>query len=331
MFDLIIGNPPYQKDGNNTRKAPIYHAFMEQAFRMGKTVILITPARFLYDSSHTPGKWSRKVLADKHFKVLQYEADGAGIFPDTEIKGGLAITCRKENAIFKPVNNFVPHLALASILMKIKGTKSMASIVSCRGLYRFTEKFFQDDPGRLQTMPHGSGNMLTSRVFSLFPQVFSSKRTLGDIPIYGRVSGKRVLRYLQNVYLRENVWLHKYNVMAPEACGRGRFGECLKGLAILPPGSGHTDTFLSIGRFTQENEALNCLKYIQSKFCRALLGAGRPSHHLSARCWRFAPIQNFCEVSDIDWSQADIDCQLYAKYRLTRKEMAFIENNVAAC
>ena len=46
--------------------------------------------------------------------------------------------------------------------------------------------------------------------------------------------------------------------------------------------------------------------------------------------YSFVPLQNFTETSDIDWSKAIsvIDQQLYAKYHLTDKEIAFLEKMI---
>ena len=43
-----------------------------------------------------------------------------------------------------------------------------------------------------------------------------------------------------------------------------------------------------------------------------------------------APLQDFTNHSDIDWSQSihDIDLQLYRKYGLDEKEIDFIETHV---
>jgi hypothetical protein len=45
---------------------------------------------------------------------------------------------------------------------------------------------------------------------------------------------------------------------------------------------------------------------------------------------KIAPLQNFTENSDIDWSQPipAIDQQLYKKYQLTEDEIAFIERMI---
>ena len=43
-FDVVIGNPPYQEDINNNRATPIYNLFLEEAYKIGRKTICITPA-----------------------------------------------------------------------------------------------------------------------------------------------------------------------------------------------------------------------------------------------------------------------------------------------
>ena len=48
--------------------------------------------------------------------------------------------------------------------------------------------------------------------------------------------------------------------------------------------------------------------------------------------WKNVPLQDFTAQSDINWNQsvAKIDQQLYKKYGLNTKEIAFIEEKVRA-
>lgn len=96
LFDYVIGNPPYQEEftseGNKTYAAPVYNQFMDAAFEIGGKVELIHPARFLFDAGSTPKAWNKKMLNDEHFKVLHYEQDSKKVFPNTDIKGGVAVT-----------------------------------------------------------------------------------------------------------------------------------------------------------------------------------------------------------------------------------------------
>ncbi len=46
--------------------------------------------------------------------------------------------------------------------------------------------------------------------------------------------------------------------------------------------------------------------------------------------WKYVPLQDFTENSDIDWSASipNIDRQLYKKYGLSQDEIEFIETHV---
>ena len=95
----------------------------------------------------------------------------------------------------------------------------------------------------------------------------------------------------------------------------------------LAPNVGVTGTFLTIGAFETETEAEALLKYVKSKFARAMLGVRETTQHNAAHTWRHVPAQDFTPASDIDWTQdiPGIDAQLYAKYGLSDDEIAFIE------
>jgi len=46
------------------------------------------------------------MLQDEHFKVLHYEPNAATIFPNTDIKGGVAVTLRDANKEYGPIEIF---------------------------------------------------------------------------------------------------------------------------------------------------------------------------------------------------------------------------------
>ncbi len=131
-------------------------------------------------------------------------------------------------------------------------------------------------------------------------------------------------------YINNNDYLEKYNVFVPEANGSGALGEVLSTPLIGQPLIGHTDTFLSIGAFDNEEEAKALLKYIKTKFARAMLGVKKATQHNPKSTWQFVPLQDFTANSDIDWSKSipEIDRQLYKKYNLSPEEIDFIETHV---
>ena len=56
----------------------------------------------------------------------------------------------------------------------------------------------------------------------------------------------------------------------------------------------------------------------------------KASQDATSKTYKFIPIQNFTSKSDIDWSKstAEIDRHLYAKYKLTKEEIEFIESMI---
>jgi len=157
-----------------------------------------------------------------------------------------------------------------------------------------------------------------------------------DIIILGEITSTYIPDYqslvmgvLRNIGLED---LDKYKVIVPESNGSGAIGEVLSTPLIGEPLIGVTQTFLTIGAFDTRAEAEACLKYVKTKFARTMLGLLKATQHNPKETWRLVPLQDFTDRSDIDWSQsvADIDRQLYRKYKLGEKEIAFIEEKVRA-
>lgn len=89
------------------------------------------------------------MLEDPHFKVLRYEEDATKAFPNTDIKGGVAITYRDSKKEFGAIKVFTKYDELNSVLRKVtqdSDFKGMDSIVVTRTAYRLTEKMHQDHP-----------------------------------------------------------------------------------------------------------------------------------------------------------------------------------------
>ncbi|WP_276906104.1 Eco57I restriction-modification methylase domain-containing protein [Faecalibaculum rodentium] len=336
-FDVVIGNPPYQDDTElSSRKSPVYNKFMDAAFKVADTVELITPGRFLFNAGQTPKHWNEERLQDPYFSVLHYEPDGMKIFPNTDIKGGIAITIRNEKKISGPIDAFTAFPELNSILRKVTSTHSddyLDSLVSSQGVYRFSKSAFTDDPSLQSIQGKGTGFKIVSKSFSKDNVLFHDKKPLDDqnyIQLLGLSNKTRKYRYINRKYIEDNKWIDTYNVLVPEANGSGALGEVLSTPLIGTPLIGTTDTFLSIGSYKNEDEAANLLKYIKTKFSRALLGIKKATQHNPKSTWVFVPIQDFTPASDIDWTRPipEIDQQLYKKYKLSPDEIEFIETYV---
>lgn len=338
-FDAVVGNPPYQdtaKGENDTFTPSIYNLFMDLSYKLSNKVTLITPARFLFNAGNTPTEWNKKMLDDPHFKVIQYEADSSKIFPNTDIKGGVIISYRDALSDFGKIGMFVPYPQLMEIMNKVtknKHFKTFSNIVVTAYAYHLTDELHKDYPEAVSQLSRGHAYDMKSSIFKRLPQVFFDKKpeSMEDyIMILGRENNNRVYKYIKRKYVNCPENLDKYKIFLPKANGTGAFGEIISSPIIAGPNVGATETFFSIGRFDNQCAAENCLKYIKTKFVRALLGILKITQDNTPEKWQYVPLQNFSSQSDIDWEQDvnHIGQQLYDKYQLSSGEIAFIEENV---
>lgn len=338
-FDFVIGNPPYQDEAlgeNKTYAPPVYNKFLDEAYTISDKVIMIHPARFLFNAGSTPKQWNRKMLNDEHLKVLEYESDCNKYFSNTEIKGGVAITYRNQKKNFGAIETFTPYQELNSIfhkVIKVKGYKSLSTISVSSYAYHFTDDMHKDFPDAVKILSKSHAYDLKSNSFDKLPHVFLDKKPKDRhsyIQMVGRKGNQREYKYIRSDYINQVSNLDKYKVFISSANGNGHFGETLTLPFVAKPFVGATETFFSIGNFDTEAEANSLIKYIKCKFTRALLGIVKVTHHITVETWKYVPLQDFSSKSDINWSKsiADIDKQLYKKYKLTKSEIEFIESHV---
>ena len=338
-FDYIIGNPPYQEETVGTSDSPIYNYFMDESYKIGNIVELITPARFLFNGGKTPKEWNERMLADEHLKVIWYNPNSNDVFGITDIKGGIVITYRDKEQCFGAINMFTSFPQLNAILQKVlnrKGFCGLDSIIFSQTKWDL-EKLYQKFPSAKNLIgSQGRERRLTTNIFSILSdlEVFhKSKNDKNDILIMGLSNKLRVSYYIDESFIDKNSEnLQEYKVIVPKSNGSGAIGEVLSTPLIGEPLIGHTQSFISIGKFDNNLEAIHCLKYIKTKFARCMLGILKITQHNPPEKWKYVPLQDFTENSDIDWSKSipEIDRQLYAKYGLDKDEMDFIETHVKA-
>ena len=336
-FDFIIGNPPYQDEtlGDNKGFAPpIYYLFMDESYKVGDRVELIHPARFLFNAGSTPKAWNEKMLKDPHLKVVQYEGDASKLFPNTEIKGGVAITYHDMQTNFESVGLFTPYPELNTIKRKASpqsDESSFMSIVYIQNKFNLEKLYAAHPEYRSVIGSEGKDKRFRNNIFDKIPEFTASTRNPDDIATIGVIKNKRTWRYIPRMFVdtdHEN--LAKWKALVPRVNGSGAIGEVLSSPIIVEPYQAYTQTFIGIGAFETREEAECCLKYIKTKFCRALLGVLKITQDNNRETWRMIPLQDFTPASDIDWSKSipEIDRQLYTKYGLTDDEIAFIESHV---
>lgn len=232
-FKAIVGNPPYQIEGESTRKTPIYNLFYDTAFELSPLVTFITPGRFLFKAGQTPMEWMEKMLSDTHFKVVDYFQKSSDVFPTVDIKGGVAIGLRNANKEFGAIGVFSDYPELKSIMAKVFASPSFqfgqfASLVSSQGIYRFSEKALSEFPRIYEVQGKGTASKITSNAFENLSEIFvnTEKECKGEgVQIIGRIKGSRETKWVNASYLQPCEYLNYYNVLVPEANGTGAIGE----------------------------------------------------------------------------------------------------------
>lgn len=335
-INAIVGNPPYQEvnEGKGNGANPLYHLFIDLGRQLSPRGTMIHPARFLFKAGKTPKDWDEKILSDQHFKVVDYWVKSIDVFNNVDVKGGIATTMWDENIKCGPIGFFSPYPEIKSILKKVQSNsqESLADIVYPRDLYKLTEQFYKENPWAEGRQSQGHRFDIGSSIFEVFPEVFldENPRNADYIGIYGLEGRERVTKWVKRNYIKLPNNIDKYKVFVPKSNGTGAIGEVLSTPVIGVPVIGHTLTFLSIGSFDKAPYAEACLKYIKTRFARLLLGTLKVTQDNPKDTWANVPMQDFSENSDIDWSKsvAEIDQQLYAKYKLSDKEIAFIESMI---
>ena len=353
-FDFCIGNPPYQEsqDSNNKSDA-VYPYFYDAAEDIADRYLMISPGRFLFNAGLTSKDWNKKMLSDEHLQVKEYYANGADVFPNTDIKGGVVIVSRNVNKVCGPIGEFIPDENLRNLakhFVKDEQNNLPSIMHGGRSDLKISKKYANEHPeiydARLKAIQSRNPKVvklapneeceIKSSAFDVLPFLFEVSEPTDKKSYYrflGLSGGKREYRWIKREMLvprsKDNN-LEFYKLLIPKASGNGRFGEVLSEPVIAYPGDSSTPTFISLGMLSSVIEAENAKKYIRTKLVRALLGILKITQDIVPSKWAYVPIQDFTVNSDIDWSVSihDIDKQLYKKYNLSNEEINFIETNV---
>lgn len=335
LFDFAIGNPPYQEQNQlSNRQEPVYHEFMEASYQVADCVELITPARFLFNAGQTPKAWNEKMLSDNHFKVLVYQKDASVIFPNTDIKGGVAITVRDSNRDYGKIGVFTSLPMLNNIVRRMDQfhiDKTLKDIVNPKSCFNLDSTLYDEHPELKNVFTKGNEYIIDANIFKKMAVVFDDKKSAQkEIKVYGRIGNTRGSKFIESRFIKDVKGIKQYKVIIPGANNSGHFGETLSHPFVGEPGSIHTQTYMNFGYFNTEYEANACLKYICTRFSRCLLGVLKVTQNNPKAVWAKIPLQDFTPSSDIDWSKSvhEIDLQLYRKYGLSSEEIDFIETNV---
>ena len=315
-FDVIIGNPPYQlSDGGGTGSSAmsLYNRFVEQAQKLNPRFLsMIIPARW-YSGGKGLDSFRDNMLKDKRIRVLYDYVDSRDCFPGVDVAGGICFFLWDRDNRGS---------------CQITSTNKERITSRERNLDEF-DSFIRDNTAIdvVHKVMQNTNDFLETIVSSRKPFGIESKEKAlsnGDLILYastgdGKVSSKKVTAN-KDLIGKWKILLSKTSndhAGQPDKEGKRRIFSRIE---VMPPQSVCTESYLIIGGFDYEKEAKNLAIYLRTKFCRFLVATVLLTQNITKSKFAFVPIQDFSE----SWT----DEKLYAKYGLTKDEIAFIESMI---
>ena len=314
-FDVIVGNPPYQmSDGGAASSAkPIYQKFVENAIKLNpRYLTMIIPSRW-FSGGKGLGSFRHNMLTDRRISKIVDYPNSANCFPGVEIKGGVCYflwernhkgKCEITNIVGDKKNSLKRSLLVDDFDFLIRYNKSIPIINKIR---KFKEESFS--------------NLVNSRNPYGFQTSFRGKRKSKNNNIkiyqnggYGYISKSQITTGTENI--------NKHKIFITKAYGAGEdFPHQILNIPFHgEKGSVCTETYIQIGPFTSKKECNNVISYIKTKLFRFLVMQIKNTQDASKNVYKLVPIQEF--------NTKITDEFLYKKYKLTKREIQFIDEMV---
>ena len=337
-FNVIVGNPPYQQsDGGAQASAkPIYNLFVDVAKQLNPSnIAMIMPTRW-FAGGRGLNEFRDQMLNDTHISELHDFLKPELIFQNINLRGGICYflwdkaydNTKELTKVFTYRDDLNPKMNNRSlktedsdILIRHSIGIEMINKINSHSDFESFEKHISS------LRPFGFRGYFTKD-----DKFRDSKKGLKNPVIcYGK--GKQT-GFLEREEITKNTeWIDKFKVYTPRANNIGtELNDDNLNSFVGIPNTICTESYLVIGVDLELNQssATNLCKYLTTKFARFQHSLGKASQDATSKTFRFVPTQNFTNNSDIDWSKStvEIDKQLYAKYKLTKEEIEFIEEMI---
>lgn len=327
QFDVIIGNPPYQL-GQSGGEAigsfamPIYQRFIEAAKKLEpRYLVMVTPSRW-FAGGRGLDDFRTAMLADRRLRLLIDYPDSREVFAGVDIAGGISYFLWDSSWNDK------------CTVTTISGGKAGPELSRYLNAYDILVRYNEAVPilERVLRSPGGRFDSLAGQVAPIQPfsirtnyrGATSSDGLANPVLLYqnggtGFIDREEIPRNTDWV----DLWKVFLSGTASEHGGqtdstgtRRIFSRILVG----GPGTACTETYLVVGRFETEAEALNLAAYLRTRFVRFLVSLRTNTQHLYSERFAFVPALPM----DRSWT----DEVLYDKYDITGDEIAFIESMI---
>lgn len=335
-FDIIVGNPPYQEtvgsaNSNSSLGKQLFPWFIMSVMELKpKFSTLITPSRwFTGDAQDKSFVKLRKYIKDNNHisKIYNYK-DEKEIFDNVEIKGGINYFLYEQD--YDDKVEFVNcYRGENDISYRNLFEEGMDIIINNGKDYPILKKIQDKDFRSLMEITTGRNAFGIIGKPSIINSISKKEKFEGCCELRCKANE---IRYIEESAVTKNIDIfNNYKVFVSKSAGNPNSDFKVIGIPYIgEKKSACTDSLIPIGNFKTLYEATSLQKYIKTKFLRFMVSILKTSQNVTQIVYRFVPMQDFTNKSDIDWNKDihNIDLQLYKKYKLTDDEINYIESKI---
>ena len=341
-FDAIVGNPPYQENISDTNdnfslSKQLFPTFIKIAIKLNsKYISLVTPSRWFTAEAQDKSflKLREFLKTNNHFKSIYNYPNNKDLFPNVEIAGGINYFLYQSDynndVEFYECNNTNREEVIRPLF-----EKGLDVVIALNSSIKILNKI-QKEHAFKSLSDYATGR----NAFGIVGKEDSLSKISKNIKENGYIKifcAHESIKYIPEKLVTKNIEiLNSWKVFTSKANGGAGLLSDSKPVSIIgksyigEPKTACTDSLIPIGCFNNKIEAFNLQKYMKTKFLRYLAGILKTSQNLYQGIYKFVPLQDFTDKSDIDWGKSipEIDQQLYKKYNLTEEEINFIEAKI---
>lgn len=284
-FDVVIGNPPYQKNakGGYGNSSPYYNEFIDCSAKIADIVMFVTPSRW-FSGGKGLDRFRKKILDSKNIVFLKHYKNSKDVFPKTNISGGVSIICidyrhksdckfiqdGQENIVDLGKFDIMFDTNYIQLVEKFSNNpkiKTLDAISSSRNLYgietngsnKQKKTIFLEKPTDTTLACH------TSKKYNFIQYIEKS-----DL----KIPNKRSLDSLKY-----------WKVITTKTGNKSNFGRTL----VCKPDEVHSNSYFSF-EVMDENQAESLISYMKCKLPRLMLSLRKSTQDISPKTCKWIPL-----------------------------------------
>ena len=317
-FDVVIGNPPYQKsDGGKTGATPLYHNFVEASMGLNpRYLCMIIPSRW-FAGGRGLDKFRSAMMNDEQISKIVDFPKSRECFPGVDIAGGICYFLwekgRKGSCEFTSVIDgkfTVKDRSLSEFDVIIRDNISIGIINKIKSISNenMSSTVLKVSPFGLRSFVRGESAATKNSVTVI------SSGGVGYIPKDSICKNKDLIDEYKVVI----------GYLNPDRAGVNNSSDGKSNVTtkvrVINPGEVVTETYIIPYTSSDPVLANNAAEYIKTKFCRFLILQTLSSMHITQSNFNFVPMQDFSTKVN--------DEMLYKKYNLSQEEIDYIESKI---